>query len=186
MSAFSEIPLFRYRMVMADPPWSFATYSAKGHGKSAHAQYQCMSLEEIKALPVAQIAAPDAYLWLWATNPMLRQAFEVLDAWGARFVTAGHWCKTTKGGGLAFGTGYVLRSAGEPFLIGAWGKPRVASRSIRSVVWARAREHSRKPDEAFAAAEKMIDGPRIELFSRESRLGWETWGQEACMFDLAS
>ena len=171
-----------YRLLMADPPWSFSNFSAKGERKNAKAHYACMSLEAIKALPVRRLAAPDAILWLWATNPMLPAAFAVLDAWGFQFKTAGHWCKRTKHGKLAFGTGYVLRSAGEPFLIGTVGKPKT-SRSVRSVVEGVVREHSRKPEEAYAAAEALMPGgPYLDLFSRQERSGWDCWGAEAGRF----
>lgn len=174
-----------YRLIMADPPWRFVTRSAKGvTAKGAGGQYACMSLDDIKGLPVADLAAADCVLWLWATNPLLPQAFDVVEAWGFTFKTAGHWVKTTKTGKLAFGTGYVLRSAGEPFLIATRGRPKT-SRSVRSVVMAERREHSRKPDAAFDAAAKLIDGPRVELFSRQPRPGWDTWGDEADKFKEA-
>ena len=171
-----------FDLIMADPPWSFATFSDKGHKKSAQAHYTCASLDWIKALPVADLAAPDCLLWLWATNPMLPQAFEVLTGWGFTFKTAGHWVKMGSSGKLAFGTGYILRSAGEPFLIGTIGKPKT-SRSVRSVILGPRREHSRKPNEAFAAAEALMpDARRIELFSRQPRDGWTVWGDEAEKF----
>lgn len=114
---------------------------------------------------------------------MLPQAFAVLDAWGFTFKTAGHWAKRTRNGKLAFGTGYVLRCAGEPFLIGARGMPRT-TRSVRSVIEGKVREHSRKPDEAFAAAEQLMpDARRLELFSRQRRAGWTTWGDQAGKFE---
>lgn len=180
---FNEIPLFRYRLIMADPPWSYENWSSKGEHKNASAKYDCMALEQIKALPVANLADRDCVLWLWATNPMLPQALDCMAAWGFKFKTAGHWSKRTKNGKLGFGTGYILRSAGEPFLIGTIGKPKT-SRSVRSVIDAKAREHSRKPDEAFIEAEKLVaDGPRIELFSRETRAGWDTFGNEVGKFE---
>ena len=172
----------RYAMLMADPPWSFTTRSAKGLRKSAQAHYACMDLEAIKALPVRRLAAKDAILWLWATNPMLPQALGVMAAWGFTFKTAGHWSKRTKGGKQAFGTGYILRCAGEPFLIGTVGAPRAASRSVRSVIEGPIREHSRKPDEAFTAAGLLVEGARLELFSRQDREGWDRWGLEADRF----
>lgn len=182
--AFEDIPNGRFNLVVADPPWQFKDFSDKGDKqKAAHGQYDCMSLDDIKALPVRRLATKHAFLWLWATNPMLPQAFEVLDAWGCRYVTAGHWAKlSSTGKKQAFGTGHVFRCAGEPYLIGAWGKPKVAVKNIRSVIIAKTREHSRKPDKAFHEAERMIDGPRIELFSRQPRPGWSTWGLEAEKF----
>jgi N6-adenosine-specific RNA methylase IME4 len=181
---FGTLSPFGFDLLMVDPPWAFALRSDKGETKSPQAQYACMPLDAIKALPVAQLARGDAFLWLWATNPMLPQALEVMAAWGFTFTTAGTWVKTTTTGKLAFGTGYVLRSASEPFLIGKFGRPR-AGRSVRSVIMAPTREHSRKPDEAYAAAEALMPGAlrRADLFSRESRPGWSAWGNEAGRFD---
>jgi N6-adenosine-specific RNA methylase IME4 len=175
-----------FDLIMADPPWRFDNWSAAGERKNAKAHYACASLDWIKALPVADLAARDCVLWLWATNPMLPRALEVMAAWGFTFKTAGHWVKRTRHGKLAFGTGYVLRCAGEPFLIGTRGKPKTA-RNVRSVVEGPAREHSRKPDEAFAAAEMMMPGARrIELFSRQERPGWKVWGDEVGRFSAHS
>jgi len=180
---FSSLPLFQYDFIMADPDWSFSNWSAKGHGKGAKAHYECSPLEEIAAMRVADIAKPDCLLWLWATNPMLPQSLEVLKAWGFTFKTAGHWSKRNPDSGkLAFGTGYILRCAGEPFIIGTLGNPKT-TRAVRSLIEGPRREHSRKPEEAFAAAEKLMpDAKRIELFSRQPRDGWDVWGDEATKF----
>ena len=104
----------------------------------------------------------------------------------------GAWHKTTAHGQTAFGTGYRLRSACEPFLIGTRGKP-VTTKSVRNLIVGEAREHSRKPDEAFTAAERLMrhggchaaHGParRIEVFSRETRPGWDNWGLERTKFN---
>ncbi len=172
-----------FDLIMADPPWSFDNWSKAGERKNAKAHYACVGLEDIKALPVGALAAKDCLLWLWATNPMLPHALEAMAAWGFAFKTAGHWAKRTRHGKLAFGTGYILRSAGEPFLIGTRGKPKT-TRSVRSVIEGQAREHSRKPEEAFAAAERLMpDARRIELFSRQQRPGWAAWGNETGKFE---
>lgn len=176
-------PAGGFDFIMADPPWQFDLFSAAGEEKAAQAQYICQSTDWVKDMPVSALAADDCLLWLWATNPMLPQAFEVMAAWGFTFKTAGHWVKRTVNGKLAFGTGYVLRCAGEPFLIGTRGKPKT-TRSTRSVIEGPIREHSRKPDEAFAAAEQLMPAARrIELFSRQPRAGWAVWGNEATKFE---
>lgn len=181
-NSFDRIPLFRYGLIMADPPWLFSLRSAKGEKKSPQAQYSCMPIDQIAALPVGNLAARDCVLWLWATNPMLPQAIGILRAWGFTFKTAGRWSKKTKNGKQFFGTGYLLRSAGEPFLIGTMGKSRTGQ-GVRSVIEGVAREHSRKPDEAFEAAEKLVPNvERIELFSREARPGWDAFGDEVGRF----
>lgn len=173
---------FSFDLIMADPPWAYENWSAKGEHKNASAKYDCMPLADIKALPVGELAAPDCVLWLWATNPLLKQGIETLEAWGFEFKTAGHWSKKTVHGNQAFGTGYILRCCGEPFLIGTVGKPKVA-RNVRSVIEGLAREHSRKPDEAFLAAENLIpNARRLELFSRQPRVGWQTWGNQTDFF----
>ena len=177
----------KFDLIMADPPWRFQTRSAKGvTAKGAGGQYRTMTLDGIASMPVADIAAPDCLLWLWATNPMLPVAFDVLSAWGFTYKTAGHWAKRTKHGKLAFGTGYILRCAGEPFIIGTRGAPKTA-RNVRSVIMGPVREHSRKPDEAFAAAEApMPSARRLELFSRQERPGWTVWGDQTQKFDQAA
>lgn len=176
-------PAGGFDLIMADPPWSFDNWSQAGEAKNAKAQYECTPLDWIMSMPVAALAAENAVLWLWATNPMLPQALMVMASWGFTFKTAGHWVKRTKHGKLAFGTGYILRSAGEPFLIGTRGAPKCA-RNVRSVIEGPIREHSRKPDEAFSAAEALIPtARRIELFSRQTRPGWASWGNEAGKFD---
>lgn len=180
---WSDLVPSSYQLIMADPPWRFSLWSAKGEGKSAQAQYKTMDLAAIRALPVAELAAPDCLLWLWATAPMLPQALGVLDAWGFAYVSSGCWHKTTCHGRTAFGTGYVLRSAHEPFLIGRRGKPKT-TRGVRSLVQGEARGHSRKPDAGYLAAEALMPGAtRVELFSRTSRPGWDAWSDEAGKFD---
>lgn len=189
-----------FSLIMADPPWHFRTRSQRGvTRKGAGGQYATMSLYAIKALPVEAVASRDCLLWLWATNPLLPQAFEVMASWGFEFRTAGHWVKTTAHGSVAFGTGYTLRCSGEPFLVGVRGDPALAegepfligargrprtTRSQRSVILGAVRAHSRKPEEAFAAAEQLMPGARrLELFARQGRPGWTGWGDQADHFD---
>lgn len=177
-------PFGGYQMIMADPPWRFDLRSELGEEKSAQAQYDCMSIEDIKSLPVNMLAGADSLLWLWATHPMLPEALDVMKAWGFAFKTSGVWSKRNPDSGkLAFGTGYVLRCASEPFLIGTIGNPKT-TRSTRTVIEGARREHSRKPEEAYAAAEALMPGiRRADLFTRQSRPGWDAWGNEATKFD---
>ncbi len=175
-------PAGGFDLIMADPPWSYEMRSDKGYARAPQAHYDCMSIEEIAGLPIAALAADNCLLWLWAVSPMLPQALTVIAAWGFEDKTGGHWTTTAKNGRLAFGTGYILRNAGEPVLIATRGAPKTA-RNVRSVVMAPKREHSRKPDEAFAEAERLMpDARRIELFSRQPRAGWSVWGNEVGKF----
>lgn len=178
-------PVGGFNMIMADPPWHFDLYDdASGAAKSAAGQYETMSLRDIMKMPVEMLAAKDAVLWLWCTHPNIPQALQVINAWGFEYRTSGVWSKRNpETGKLAFGTGYLLRCASEPFLIAVRGKPRT-SRKVRTVVEGARREHSRKPEEAFAAAELMMPkARRLEMFSRQAREGWTAWGDEAGKFD---
>lgn len=179
---FDDIPLFRYGLIMADPPWTFDLRSQAGEKKAAQAQYDCMDLDALKAMRVGHLAGRDCVLWLWATNPLLPAALDLMTSWGFMFKTAGHWSKKTRNGKQAFGTGYILRCAGEPFLIGTVGEP-WTSRRVRSVIEGPVRQHSRKPDEAFGAAEQLCGNVRrLELFSRQPRPGWDVFGDETGKF----
>lgn len=173
-----------YGMIMADPPWRFEVRSDKGvTAKGAGGQYRLMPIEDIKALPVWALADRDAILWMWATAPLLPQALDVMRAWRFEYVTMGTWAKRTRKGKLRWGTGYRLRSTSEPFLIGVRGKPKNA-RNVASHIDGLAREHSRKPEEAYAAAERLMpNARRADVFSRQRRPGWENFGDEAGKFD---
>lgn len=102
---------------------------------------------------------------------MLAQAFTAMASWGSEFKTAGHWVKRTRHGKLAFGTGYILRSAGEPFLIGTRGAPKCA-RTVRSIIKWPIREHTRKPDKAFAAAEALIPAAESSCSTASPAQAW--------------
>jgi len=175
------LPAGPFDMIMADPAWRFASNSAAKPGKNPLSKYRCMTMAEIKAMPIADIAAPDCLLWLWATAPMFHLQLEVVGSWGFKYSTSGVWVKRTKHGKLSFGTGFRLRNSHEPFIIATRGKPKT-TRAVRSVVEGLLRKHSQKPEEAFAMAEAMMPGDhvrRLELFSRTDRPGWESWGDEA-------
>ena len=183
---FGSLPPFEADLIMADPPWAFENYSDKGVAKGAKAQYDCMAIEDICALPVAKLAAENCLLWLWVTAPLLKEGLQVLEAWGFQYKTHGAWSKRTRTGRRRWGTGYVLRSCHETFLIATIGTPKTA-RDIPSEFEGRAREHSRKPAEGYALAERMLvmdrEPRRVELFSRENRPGWQSWGNEAGKFN---
>lgn len=191
---FGDLPMFGFDMIMADPPWRFETYSAKGrvseNSKSPDKHYKTLPIAEIiKRFPVGHLAANNAVLWLWCTHPMIDQQIECGRAWGFNFSTSGVWVKRTPKGKLAFGTGYRLRSSSEPFAIFTNGNPETV-RNIRSVIEGPLREHSRKPDEAFAEAKRMVTrgtmGRCVEIFGRQSREGWSVWGDENQKFDEAA
>lgn len=171
-----------FGLIMVDLPWPFSGNSKKKPGRNARRHYETAPLEWLKALPIRELAAPDCIFWVWTTNPLLRRAFEVLDAWGVRHSTGGHWTKVTKAGKPHMGGGLVLRGSGEPYLIGRQGRP-LTTKGVPGSFMAPRREHSRKPDLAFELAEQLMPGVfRIEVFAREARSGWAIWGNETEKF----
>jgi N6-adenosine-specific RNA methylase IME4 len=178
----------QYRVIYADPPWTFATYSRKGKGRSAEAWYDCMSLAEIRALPVADWAAADCVLLLWVTDPLLPTAFEVIRDWGFTYKTVGfYWAKLQKLADSAIysdrsfftGLGFWTRSNPELCLLATRGHPHRRRADVRKLIVSPRREHSRKPDEAYARIEALCEGPYLELFARSPHPGWDVWGAEA-------
>ena len=184
---FGHLRMFGYGAILADPPWYFRNFSAAGEEKNPVAHYDCMDTAVIAALPVSQLAAPDCALFMWATAPMLPDAIGLMKAWGFSFKSAGAWAKqSSTGDKWAFGTGYCFRSASEFYLLGTIGKPKVCSRSIRNLIVAPVREHSRKPDALHADVEALYAGPYAELFARSARTGWDVWGNQTDRFEVAA
>lgn len=175
----------RYAVVLADPPWRFVTYSRKGEGKSPQRHYACRSLADICALPVVDIAEPDAVLLIWCTWPTIFMAERVIEAWGFKYSgLAWEWIKRNPvTGKFAFGSGYGTRKNLEPCLLARRGKPKLHSRSERDFLFARRREHSRKPDEQYARIERMYRGRKVELFARQRWPGWDALGDEVGRFE---
>lgn len=185
MTALPERPFGGFRTLLADPAWRFANWTAAGELKNPVAHYDCMSLEQMAAMPVAQLGAADSALFMWATFPMLPEALRLMTAWGYAYRTGGAWGKqSTTGRKLAFGTGYIFRSAAELLLVGVRGKPEWLSRSERNLWLAPIREHSRKPDCVIEMIERLAPGPYVELFARQARPNWSAWGNEVGKFDV--
>ncbi len=185
MSPTPPPPRRDYAVLYADPPWTFATYSAKGRGRCPDAHYEVMSIDGLKALPVADWAAADCALLMWATSPLLPRAFEVMAAWGFTYKSVAFtWAKQNKRSPSFFvGLGYWTRANCEYCLLGTRGAPKRRARDVRQLIVAPRREHSRKPDETYERIERLLGGPYLELFARESRPGWDAWGLQAGLFD---
>jgi N6-adenosine-specific RNA methylase IME4 len=167
-------PSGTFQLIYADPPWTFTTYSNAGQSKSPSQHYPVMDTAAICRLPVAQIATTNSILALWVYTPRLPDALQVMASWGFDDKTLAWWDKGS------FGTGYYFRSGGELLMLGKRGRglPR-HDRSVRQVIRASKREHSRKPDEMYDALERLFgDVSRIELFARRRRIGWAAWGNE--------
>jgi N6-adenosine-specific RNA methylase IME4 len=166
-----------YRVIVADPPWKYEREDDPSNRSSC--PFPPMSLDEICAMPVASIAAPDCILWLWTTNRhMLNGTRQVLDAWGFEPETILTWVKVNK-----FGTGSRLRGKTEHCVLAKRGKPLIDLTNESTVLFAPAREHSRKPEEFYPMIEKLCPAPRYaELFARAKRKNWDGHGNDVGKF----
>lgn len=192
-SALIGVPHGHYRAISADPPWRFKTWSDTRQHKSAQRYYDVMTTNDIAELPVSKLAADDCMLFLWAINPMIPQALDVMKSWGFTYKTiAFTWAKTTPRTDWTWapkwhiGLGYWTRANTETCLLGTRGKPERVGRDVRQLLIAPRREHSRKPDEFYSSVERLVSGPYLELFSRQRRPGWTCWGNEANKFAEAA
>ena len=144
-------------------------------------RYSTLSLEEIKAIPVADVAAPSSHLYLWVPNALLAEGLAVLQAWGFTYKSNLVWHKIRKDGGPdGRGVGFYFRNVTELILFGVRGSLRTLPPGRRQVNFlaTQKREHSRKPDEFYEIVESCSPGPYLELFARHRREDWENWGNE--------
>jgi len=175
----------KYGVIYADPPWSFRNWSAKGTGRNAVSHYDCLDFKALASLPIADLAADDCALFLWATDPLLPRAFELIQAWGFEYKTvAFYWVKLNArakhDADYFTGLGYWTRANPEQCLLATRGKPVRRAKDVRRLVVEKRREHSRKPDETYGLIERMYpELPKIELFARHARPGWAAWGNQA-------
>lgn len=171
-----------YRCISADPPWN-----EKGAGKvkrGADRHYPTMKTPDIiGAMLVEPIFRPDpsgCHLWLWVTDNYLTDGLLVMEALGFRYVRTMVWAKVKSGITpiVQMGLGQYLRGAHEICLFGVMGRLKAERRDQRSLFLAERTKHSKKPDEAFEIIEAVSPGPRLEMFARTERAGWDSWGNE--------
>jgi N6-adenosine-specific RNA methylase IME4 len=166
----------RWSIILVDPPWQYDDVGISTANRRIENHYPTLPLTDILALPVEALATDDAVLFLWTTAPMLMAAGRIIEAWGFSYKTGLVWDKG------AIGTGYWVRNQHEHLLIAVRGNPPHPPMAVvpGSVIHSPRREHSRKPDEAYALIERMYpELPKIELFARNRREGWESWGNQA-------
>lgn len=174
----------RFATILADPPWQFVNRTGKMAPEHRRlSRYSTMTLPEICALPVEQVAAQPAHLYLWCPNALLPEGLEVMKAWGFNYKSNIVWHKVRKDGGSdGRGVGFYFRNVTELILFGVRGKNARTlqpGRTQVNYISSRKREHSRKPDEQYAVIESCSPGPYLELFSRGVRKKWAVWGNEA-------
>jgi N6-adenosine-specific RNA methylase IME4 len=181
----------QYGVIYADPPWLFRNYSAKGEGRNAVCHYPCLSPKELAAFPVADLAAKDSVLLLWAVDPLLPAAFDLIKSWGFQFKTVGfYWAKINRKADptrlsetdFFTGLGYWTRANVEQCLLATRGHPPRMAKDVRKLLISARREHSRKPDEIYGRIERLARGPYLELFARQTRPGWDQLGAQSGLF----
>lgn len=169
--------------MLADPPWRFQNRTGKVAPEHKRlGRYATMSLDEIKALPVSDVTAKNAHLYLWVPNALLPEGIEVMEAWGFRYVSNIVWAKRRKDGGPdGRGVGFYFRNVTELILFGVKGHMRTLDPGRRQVnmIETRKREHSRKPDEQYELIQSCSPGPYLEMFARYPQPHWTAWGNEA-------
>lgn len=180
-------------MLYLDPPWNFKVYSLKGKSKARHPShhYNVMTTDEIAALPVQELAAPDCVMIMWFSWPQLEDALRLIKTWGFTYKTCAFcWIK-------ADGTqidmfrddipadmtlGYWTRSNSEAALLATRGTPKRLDAGVRQAIIEPRREHSRKPDEIYSRIDRLLGGLKIELFARTRRENWLSWGNQTERF----
>ncbi len=195
-----EVQLHRYALILTDPPWETLLWSGAKRTptqKTGDDHYPVMSAQDMAALPIAEIAADDAVLAMWVIGSHLDQALDLGRAWGFEFKTdLFYWAKQRRlhpdqivlfsqdVAPAPIGMGKYTRKQVEPCLLFKRGKGlRVCDHSVRQLIVAPKREHSRKPDEQYPALESLFgDVPRVELFARTTRTGWDSWGNQTDKF----
>jgi N6-adenosine-specific RNA methylase IME4 len=184
------LPAMKAGAILADPPIPFEAWSRKGEGpRSPQAHYSCLAFEELAAIPVASVAAPNCFLFLWMPSRSMPLVLPLMNAWGFTFSgKAFAWAKQNRNGSWFMGTGYGTRKNSEDCWLGRRGKPRrkdsKEARKVSELIIARRREHSRKPDGVYERIEAFCDGPYLELFARQQWPNWICVGDELGKFQL--
>ena len=178
----------KFGTILADPPWQFQNRTGKMAPEYKRLyRYATMKLSDILALPVGQLAADTAHLYLWVPNTLLPDGLRVMEAWGFQYKSNLVWHKTRKDGGSdGGGLGFYFRNTTELVLFGIKGKKARTlppGRTQVNLFEARKTGHSRKPDKLYNIIEACSPDPYVELFARQRRHAWTSWGNEIISID---
>lgn len=199
MSELTNLPHNHFGTILADPPWQFQSWTNgrwSGDGKvftpPKAPEYDTMSIDQIAAMPVAKLAAKNSVLFMWGVWFMLPDVLRVVDAWGFTYKTcAFNWIKADitqidlfrVDADTQLGLGYWTRQDSEFCLLATRGSPKKKNSDVHQGIIERRRQHSRKPDCVHERIERLVAGPYMELFARQTRPGWTSWGNEVGKFD---
>jgi len=169
----------KYKIIYADPAWKYEF--GESSSRFVNKKYKVMELEDLCKLPIKDISDDDSVLLMWITFPKLMWGERVIKSWGFEYKTVAFvWIKRYDNNSIFIGNGYYTRSNAEICLLATKGDPLPRkSHSISQIIMSKVREHSRKPDEVYKKIEELFgDVPRIELFARSRREGWDAWGNQ--------
>ena len=158
----------KYKTCLADPPWDINQKGKRG----AASHYQLMSLDQIKAMPVADLCEKNAHLYLWVPNGLLQEGLSVIKAWGFTFRSPIYWIKPR------LGLGNYIRNASETCLFATRGRAPIKFHAQPNWLFAPFQGHSHKPEEQYAIIERLSEPRYLELFARRRQPGWDVWGNE--------
>lgn len=166
-----------FRTILADPPWALTMRGKRKRAKEpnlpAALPYPTMTLDEMCAMPVGELAADDCHLWLWTTNQHLSDGFRVMQAWGFRYLAPVHWIKPS-----GVGNWFVHRTQTVLFGYRKYCRFDGARYRPNIITTGDPKRHSQKPEESYALIESVSQAPRLELFARQKRPNWQAWGDE--------
>lgn len=195
MIEFPDLPAVPdgpYKTIMADPPWAYDD-DMPGPGRGSGSHYDTLHYGSVLGMApqIQEITDASAHLYLWTTNSFMEEALEITEAWGFDQKTIITWTKVKEGPrGLPherdyptkvkerIGMGHYLRNVTEHIIFGAKGNLSTNLNNVPNIIFAEREEHSAKPEKAYQLAEQLSPEPRIDLFSRQKRKGWDTWGDE--------
>jgi N6-adenosine-specific RNA methylase IME4 len=199
-----DLPRNYFGAILADPPWAFQTWWSGRSNKlpspkkkfsypsrATAPAYEVIREDELNVLPIGELAADDCVLFLWTCWPVLPWSMRTIEAWGFTYKTCGFcWVKAHATQIEMFHDdidphmtlGYWTRSNSEVCLLATRGRPKRQASNVKQAIIAPRREHSRKPDGVHERIERLVAGPYLELFARQERKGWTTWGNETQKF----
>ena len=162
-----------FQTIVIDPAWDYSEEGDNDAFGRIKPNYHTMSIEEITALPIAQIADENCHLYIWVTNRTFQKSFPIIDKWGFRYITCLTWIKPH------FGVGNYYRSQTEHVLFGVKGQQPLKRHDVGTWFKAPSSEHSAKPDEFYSLIETCSYAPYIDIFGRKERAGWTVWGENS-------
>lgn len=186
------LPQGPFACILADPPWAFKTRdnapdalpTSKKPRRHGDRHYMTTQTEDLMRIPVGDVAAKDCALFMWVVDSHFTQAMALGEAWGFKFNTCAFvWVKSKLGGWPHVGMGFWTRKQTEQCWLFTRGSPRRLSKGVEQIIWCPRGAHSAKPDQQYDAIERLVGGPRLELFARSARPGWSAWGNEVGVRD---